>query len=132
MLDSEVEALFSLPLLLSVFSKLCCYYIYLPIPCSLTAYPTQVAITGTGARYINMTWLAPTEVYSPIVKYSINCTGRGGNSVTDDTRDGTVVSFILQGVRPYTSYTCCVMTVTQFPGGSASCAMTTTNEDSES
>jgi len=99
-------------------------------PCSFTAYPTDVTITNTGSRYINITWQPPAEVFSAIVKYSINCTGRG-NSVTTETPDNSSRSFILQELRPYTNYTCCVMTVTLFPGGSAECTTTTTLEDGE-
>ena len=99
-------------------------YIFSPL---LTAYPDPITITGTGARYINITWQPPTEVYSTIVRYSITCTGRG-NSVTGQTRDSTSMSFTLQELRPYTNYTCCVMTVTVRPGGSSQCNYTTTME----
>ena len=97
-------------------------------PYSLTAYPDPVTITGTGTRYINITWQPPTEVYSTIIRYSITCTGRG-NSVSGQTRDSTLNTFILQELRPYTNYQCCVMTVTLLPGGSSQCVNTTTGED---
>jgi len=96
---------------------------------TLPAYPSAVTITAA-SRYVNITWQPPTEVYSTIVKYSINCTGRG-SSVIQETRDNTSLSYIMQELRPYTDYTCCVMTVTVVPGGSAECVTATTLEDGE-
>ena len=79
---------------------------------------------------INLTWGTPHEVSSPIVMYNVNCTSRTA-SITVLTPDNRT-SFLVAGLRPYTNYSCCVMTITTLPlQGSSACNYTTTPPDSK-
>ena len=79
---------------------------------------------------INLMWGTPREVSFPIVMYDVNCTSRTA-SITVLTPDNHT-SFLVAGLRPYTNYSCCVMTITTLPlQGSSACNYTTTLPDSK-
>ena len=98
--------------------------------CSVPAGPPrQLSSVSESSTSITVSWSAPAVPNGVITEYQLQCSGRG--QTFSHTVMGSQTSTTLNGLLPYTSYSCSITAHTSAGGGPEAATSVTTRQDGE-
>ena len=89
----------------------------------------MILIKTITSKSVTLTWKPPTEPNGFISEYQFQCSGE--NYVVNSNVTGSQTTNTLNGLLPYTNYSCSITAHTSVGGGPAATTSVTTLQDSE-